>query len=624
MTVKFTGQASAGSQDAPAPILSVRNLTVRISAGAQKLAPVTDVSFDVMPGEIVGLVGESGSGKSLTSLALTRLLPDTAEVSGAVNFDGRDLLTLDSAKLRQVRGAEISYVFQDPQAALNPLMTCGRQISEIIRRHRATTRAAALARSIELLDAVGIREPAASARKYPHELSGGQRQRVMVAIALACEPKVIVADEATTALDVAIQRQVIELFRSVRDHTGASLILISHDLELVSGLADRILVMYGGRILERGRSVEVVGTADHPYTQGLIRSIPTLRGPKLARFGGIDGVPPNPSALPPGCPFAPRCPRATTACESMPRLTPVSENHQVACWHAGPARDGDLHIDTREIVHSTVPDSYRLEVTDLSVRFNRRRGPRGLAGGGIEVVSGVSVSIGPGQIVGMVGESGSGKTSFARALTGIVRPAGGQISYDARTVFPPPRRTYRPPRAIQMVFQDPYASLNPRMKVSDLVAEAYDMRMRKLSHHDRDDQVIELLERVGIDPEFRQRYPHQFSGGQRQRIAIARALAAEPELLVCDEAVSSLDVSIRAHVLNVLLAERERSGLSIVFIAHDLSVVRHLADTVVVLNQGRVVEAGETETVIFSPQHSYTRELLAATGAGLEVAGTDY
>lgn len=604
------------------PVLQVRDLTIRIPSDDSLAAPVTGLSFDIAPGEIVGLVGESGSGKSLSSLALTGLAPEGAEVAGTVEFNGEDLLSVDNERLRDIRGRDISYVFQDPQAALNPLMTCGQQIIEAIRRHRGGRKAAARRRAVELLDAVGIRNAAEAADKYPHELSGGMRQRVMVAIALSCDPSVIIADEPTTALDVIIQRQVVELFTSVRERTGAAIIFISHDLQLVSGIADRILVMYGGRVLESGPGRQLISSPQHPYTQGLVESIPQLRGPRQLRFGGIDGAPPNPGDLPPGCPFVPRCGRATNECDVMPAHERLTPDHSVACWHHGPRSvtlpDAGGAGDTARDLLSGIP---HLEVDKLRVTFGGSRWRLARRSSSATIaVDGVSFELARGQTLGIVGESGSGKTSLARAITGIVAPSEGAIRFNAEQVYPAARGRYRPPRSIQMVFQDPYASLNPRMRVSDLVAESYDIRDRRLSADERDKRIIGLLDRVGIDPRFRDRYPHQFSGGQRQRIAIARALAAEPDLLVCDEAVSSLDVSIRAQVLNVLLAERDRTGLSILFIAHDLSVVRHLADTVIVMNQGAMVEAGSTDKVIFEPRDPYTRALVAASDPGLEAA----
>ncbi|MBB5788584.1 dipeptide ABC transporter ATP-binding protein [Jiangella mangrovi] len=617
------GDAAPNDPLAAAPLLRVRGLTVRIPAPDTTLAPVTDLSFDLAPGEILGLVGESGSGKSLSSLALTGLGPATARISGSVEFRGRDLLSLPRHELQAVRGSDIGYVFQDPQAALNPLMTCGRQIVEAIRRHRATPKAAAHRRAVELLDAVGIRQAREVAGKYPHELSGGMRQRVMIAIALSCDPSVIVADEPTTALDVIVEAQVVGLLQRLREQTGAAILFISHDLDLVAGLADRILVMYGGRAMEAAPGRDLVRAPRHPYTQGLIGSVPDLFGPRLERFGGIDGVPPNPAQLPPGCPFAPRCVHATGECDVMPARDEVTPLHSVACWHhAGLAARppapalarGDDDLPAAEPTRSAGADEAvpHLEVSGLEVRFGGgRRLTRRVAG--TVAVDGVGFRLARGEVLGVVGESGSGKTSLARAVTGLVSPSAGTIRYDGAQIYPPERGRYRPPRSVQMVFQDPYASLNPRMRVSDLVAESFDIREPGLAAAVRDERVVGLLDRVGIDPRFRDRYPHQFSGGQRQRIAIARALAAQPDLLVCDEAVSSLDVSIRAQVLNVLLAERERTGLSILFIAHDLSVVRHLADTVIVMNQGSIVEAGPADDLIFAPREPYTRDLVAAS-----------
>jgi len=567
-----------------APLLEVGGLSMDIRTAQGTVRPVREVNLSVAAGEIVGVVGESGSGKTLMSLALTGMAPPRATVSGSVRFGGREILGLDRSSLRTLRGRRFGYVFQDPQAALNPLMTCGDQVTEALRTHLGLSRPRARSRVTELFASVGLSDPARCAGLYPHELSGGMRQRVMIAIAICCDPSVIIADEPTTALDVVITTQVMELLRAVCARTGAGMMFISHDLKLVSSLADRMVVMYGGRVVESGPTAQIMDAPGHAYTRALIEAAPDLFGPRARRFVGIDEQ--DLQAATSGVVVAPSVPDEAPANQDAP---------------AGGAAATDEQV---------------LTVSDLSVRY-ARRGPAGRITGAVDAVREVSASVRRREILGIVGESGSGKSSLARALVGLLAPSAGEITYRGTRLFPPPGRgRYRPTRAIQMVFQDPYASLNPRMRVVDLVAEALDIAGMRRRSPQRAEAVVGLLRRVNIDPELRHRYPHEFSGGQRQRIAIARALAARPDLLVCDEAVSSLDMSIRAHVLNVLAAERDRSGLSIVFIGHDLTVIRHLADRVVVMRDGRVVEQGPTEQVIFQPTHDYTRELVRASNYG--------
>lgn len=560
------------------------------------MRPVRGVSFDVNAGEIVGIVGESGSGKTLTSLALTGLTPRTATVGGSVRLDGRQILGLNKRALRELRGRRFGYVFQDPQAALNPLMTCGDQVAETLHTHLGMPMQKAKERAIELFRQVGLRHPERCITQYPHELSGGMRQRVMIAIAICCDPSVIVADEPTTALDVIVTTQVIALLRSVRDRTGAGMLFISHDLRLVGSMADRIVVMYGGQIVENGRTEQILQDPAHTYTRALVKAAPDLYAPKVRRFVGIDED------------------LLQAAVAGTPDPTILLEADAVVS--AGGTEPNGAREEVRQSTESTeAPRDDAVPVLSaqgLTVRF-AVRGPGRQSRQTVDAVSDVSLLVRRGEVLGIVGESGSGKTSLARSLVGMVPVSAGTIVYRGATLFPSGSRHHRVPRSIQMVFQDPYASLNPRMRVTDLVAEAFDIAGMGKRDPARVDAVVELLERVGIEPELRDRYPHQFSGGQRQRIAIARALAAEPDLLICDEAVSSLDVSIRAHVLNVLASERDRSGLAIIFIGHDLSVIRHIADAVVVMRNGELIEAGTTEDVIFSPQANYTRDLIRAS-----------
>jgi peptide/nickel transport system ATP-binding protein len=588
-----------GTEDVP--LLDVERLSITIRAGGTVAHPVRDVSFKIASGEVLGIVGESGSGKTLTSLALTGLTVPQAHVSGEVRLRGRNLVGLSGKAMRGIRGREFGYVFQDPQASLNPLMRCGDQVAEALHVHQGIRKEAGSARAVELFDRVGLKNPARCARLYPHELSGGMRQRVMIAIAICCDPSLVIADEPTTALDVVITMQIVDLLREVRERTNAGMLFISHDLKLVSTLADRIAVMYGGRIVESGSAEQVMTQPEHAYTKALVAATPDLLGPRVRRFVGIDE-------------------RLLQQAASGVETSLESLESSVAGSLTG-VQEGPLTVDRPELpaegtgrqpVGTPGDDRELLDVSDLVVTFGTRHFLRAEPHP-VEAVSRVTLRLAQGEILGIVGESGSGKTTLARTLVGLTAPASGCISYQGNMLFPSGGGRYRVPRTVQMVFQDPYASLNPRMRVLDLVAEALDIAGMRRSDPERDRAVDELLRRVGIDPQLRFRFPHQFSGGQRQRIAIARALAAKPQLLVCDEAVSSLDVSIRAHVLNVLATERDRSGLSIIFIGHDLGVIRHLADRIVVMRDGALVEEGPTERVVFAPTHPYTRQLIEAS-----------
>jgi peptide/nickel transport system ATP-binding protein len=588
-----------GTEDVP--LLEVERLSIAIPVGGTLAHPVRDVSFTVTHGEIVGIVGESGSGKTLTSLALTGLTVPQARVSGEVRLRGRNLVGLSGKAMRGVRGREFGYVFQDPQASLNPLMRCGDQVAEALHVHQGIRKEAGIARAVELFGRVGLRNPARCARLYPHELSGGMRQRVMIAIAICCDPSLVIADEPTTALDVVITMQIVDLLREVRERTNAGMLFISHDLKLVSTLADRIAVMYGGRIVESGSAEQVMTQPEHAYTRALVAATPDLLGPRVSRFVGIDERLLQEAASGGGA-----------SLQSLESSVAVSLTEAQAAAPAVHRPESPANGTGRQPKRPPGDDSQLLDVSDLVVTFGTRHffGPRPDS---VEAVSQVTLSLAQGEILGIVGESGSGKTTLARTLVGLTGPTSGCIAYQGDTLYPSGGSRYRVPRTVQMVFQDPYASLNPRMRVLDLVAEALDIAGMRRSDPARVSAVDELLRRVGIDPQLRSRFPHQFSGGQRQRIAIARALAAKPELLVCDEAVSSLDVSIRAHVLNVLAAERDRSGLSIIFIGHDLGVIRHLADRIIVMRDGTLVEEGPTEQIVFAPTHPYTRQLIEAS-----------
>jgi peptide/nickel transport system ATP-binding protein len=606
-------------------LLAVRDLTVTIDLETGPATAVNGISFGLDRGQILGMVGESGSGKSMTALAITRMLPTVATISsGRVVFDGQDLATADKRTMRQVRGGSIGMVFQDPLASLNPLMTVGAQISEALRLH-GSSRAMAARRAVELLDLVGITNPRSAVHDRPHEFSGGMRQRVMIAMAIANNPKLLIADEPTTALDVTIQAEVLSLLTRLRDEFGMSIMLISHDIGIIEQVCDRVVVLYGGGIAETGQRTSILSAPRHPYTYQLMRSVPRLAAPVQRRLYAIGGQPPDISHGTEGCPFMPRCEFAEQRCTQQPPLRPgpgPASDHLAACWvvdesgrqfdnatPAAPAEAADRAADNAEPpsgVEADSPARPGILVIDKLVVDYRRGGRR--PGHRFPAVDSVSLTATPGRTLGLVGESGSGKTTVARAALGLIRPASGSVTvagmdwHKARGADKARMRA-----AVQLVFQDPYASLNPRWRVRQIVAEP-------LGRHppDRRADPADLLQRVGLPVRFLDRYPDELSGGQRQRVGIARALASEPEILIADEPVSALDVSVQAQVINLLTELRDDLGVGLVFIAHDLAVVRHVSDDLAVMYRGRVVEQGPAEAIFTKPRHPYTAVLMAS------------
>jgi oligopeptide/dipeptide ABC transporter ATP-binding protein len=608
------------------PVLEVRDLFVTFRSEAGRVRAVRGVSFALAPGRTLGIVGESGSGKSATALAIMGLLPATAAIEGSVRLGGRELVGLDDDAFSSIRGRDIGMVFQDPLSALTPVLSIGEQLAEGLDAHQNLSRDGVRSRSIELLDLVGISDPAARLKSYPHELSGGMRQRVMIAIAIANRPGLIVADEPTTALDVTIQAQVLEALRAAQRETGAAVVLITHDLGIVAGLADEVLVMYAGRPVEHGGVEDIFYKPTMPYTMGLLAAVPRPDIGKARRLVPIDGSPPSLIDLPPGCPFAPRCPIVEARCrEREPDLVATStpDSHPAACVRAS-------EIEVRRLKYSdvfpvpahvpsslaAVPRAERRAV--LEVEGLKRYFP--LTGGGllrrrigtVRAVDGVSFDIREGETLGLVGESGCGKTTALLEIMRLEKPEGGRIAILARDVSALATRADRLHirSELQIVFQDPLASLDPRMPVYDILAEPLEAQHWKADAINR--RISELMSLVGLDPEHVDRFPEQFSGGQRQRIAIARALAVEPKLIVLDEPVSSLDVSIQAGVINLLEDLQSKLGVSFLFVSHNLSVVRHIAARVAVMYLGRIVEIGIVERLFAAPRHPYTRALLSA------------
>jgi peptide/nickel transport system ATP-binding protein len=612
-------------------LLEVTDLNVTFDTGEVVVPAVRGTSYHIDPGEVVAIVGESGSGKSTAAMAVVGLLPEYADVSGSVRLHGEELLGLSDNAMSRIRGKAIGTVFQDPMSALTPVYTIGDQIAEAIEVHdRDISRADARNRSVELLELVGIAQPERRARAFPHELSGGERQRVVIAIAIANDPDLLICDEPTTALDVTVQAQILDLLRTARDVTGAGVLIITHDLGVVSEFADRALVMYAGRAVEIAAVEVLYRDRRMPYTVGLLGSVPRLDAPQGTRLIPIPGAPPTMSSLSPGaCPFVPRCPLAIDECRSAePDLVTVGDDHWAACIRtddvAGRSAAEIFGVSTQPLpTDSTAGEPpVVLRVTDLTKTYQLTKGVilrRRV--GEVRAVDGVSFTLRQGRTLGIVGESGSGKSTTLTQILELTTPQAGSIEILGADVAALDAATRRQLRTdLQVVFQDPVASLDPRLPVFDVVAEP--LVANGFDKRRCDERVAELLSVVGLDHADASRYPAEFSGGQKQRIGIARALALQPKILALDEPVSALDVSIQAGIINLLLDLQAQFGLSYLFVSHDLSVVKHLAHRVAVMYQGTIVEQGDGDQVFTNPQHEYTRRLLAAVPrAHADVAG---
>jgi peptide/nickel transport system ATP-binding protein len=619
-------------------LLEIRDLSTDIELSRTTVHALDQVSLTVHSGQTLGIVGESGCGKTMTAMSIEQLLPPGGRiVGGQVTFAGHDLVGLSEQELCAVRGNEIGMIFQDPATSLNPVQSIGTQVAEPLRLHRGLNRAQARERVIDMFARVGIPSPARRYDDYPHQLSGGQRQRVMIAMALICEPKLLIADEPTTALDVTIQKQILDLIDDLRRETGMAVILVTHDLGVIAGNTDDVAVMYAGRIVETASAADLFAHPRHRYTEALLAALPDRVAGTGRRLYSIPGLPPDLTDPPPGCRFAPRCGHAVARCHAeIPVLTgdsgiPSLGDHRFACfvprpvWAGTPAADpvqdagpadrapvGEAGwvAPTTLIPADGVP---LLEVTDLVKDFPVRSGlivQRRV--GAISAVAGVSLRLERGQALGLVGESGCGKTTLGRLIVGLEEPSSGQVLFRGRRVDRlrgEARRLER--RNVQLMFQDSYASLDPRMRVRSILREPLEIQ-HVGTGRDRDRRVDELLDAVGLPRQAGERYPHEFSGGQRQRIGLARALALQPGLIVADEPVSALDVSVQAQILNLmrdLQAERE---LSYLFISHDLAVVRYLTDRIAVMYLGKIVETGPSAAVYADAWHPYTKGLIDA------------
>ena len=618
-----------GPKGAPTgdPVLSVRDLHVSFNTEAGVVHAVRGVNFDLWGGRTLGIVGESGSGKSVTALSLIGLLDDNAHVTGSIKLRGEELLGKTDEEMSEYRGTKISMIFQDPLSALTPMFSIGDQLAEALLIHNPGMRKADVRkRCIELLELVGITDPEDRLDAYPHEFSGGMRQRVVIAIAIANNPDIIIADEPTTALDVTIQAQILDILKVAQRETGAAVVLITHDLGVVAGSADDVMVMYAGRAVERASIDTVFAKPSQPYTMGLLGAVPKPHVAATTRLVPIKGNPPSLAAIPTGCPFHPRCPMATPECsQSEPELLPIepSEGHLVSCHWMDKIRENSLtfedvypDLEPLKPKWAEVPRDQRpvvLEVKDLVKTFPvQGKGLIRRNKGTMTAVDHASFQIHEGETLALVGESGSGKSTTLMQIMDLVKPENGSITVLGKNTADlkgnRERRELR--RDLQVIFQDPMSSLDPRMPIYDVLAEPLEAQGWKKG--DINKRIGELMSLVGINPDYVDRFPSQFSGGQRQRIAIARALATSPKILLLDEPIASLDVSIQAGIINLLEDLQTELKISYLFVAHDLAVIRHISDTVAVMHLGKIVEYGETEDVFTNPRDPYTKALLSA------------
>lgn len=590
-------------------VIKIENLKTYFNTKDGVVKAVDDLSLSIKPGHTLGVVGESGSGKSVTSLTIMNLLAASAEVyDGSISFLGKDLINISAKDMRELRGSDVSMIFQEPMSSLNPVHRVGDQVAEAILQHEDVSKSEAMERVVNLFDEVGIPDPEQRTRYYPHQMSGGQKQRVMIAMALACNPKLLIADEPTTALDVTIQKQILDLIRELRDQRQMAVLFITHDLGVIAEIADEVLVMYRGKVVEQGDVLDIYENPQHPYTKGLLNCRPRLdttfkRLPTVSDF--MDSVIHEDGSA------------SITEKEVGPDRIDYFENHGRGRLLSKPSElygygfDEDPSTYGREATCIDENAKPLLSVNNLKVHFPIRRGLLQRTVGFVKAVDGVSFNVYKGQTLGLVGESGCGKTTTGRAILQLIKPTMGIVKFDGVDVNS--RSIHELRKKMQIIFQDPFGSMNPRMTIESMITEPMMIQGFGQSKQDRVDRAASLLEEVGMLPEHLKRYPHEFSGGQRQRICIARALAVEPEFIICDESVSALDVSVQAQVLNLLNDLQESRGLTYIFISHDLSVVKFMADMMAVMKEGHIVEYGPSEAIYRNPKEEYTRSLIEAT-----------
>ena len=603
-------------------LLEITDLRTEIQLRDGVVHAVDGVTLQVDAGETLGVVGESGCGKTMTALTIMRLLPNGGRiVGGSIKLDGKELTTLKPDEMRSVRGNDVGMIFQDPLSSLNPTHTVGAQIAEAVLLHRDVTKKEALDRAVEVLDLVGLPRARERVSEFPHQFSGGMRQRVMIAMALACEPKLLIADEPTTALDVTIQKQILELIDNLRHRLGMAVIMVTHDLGVIAGRADRVAVMYAGSVVETTETSALYANPRHPYTEALFQALPEKSAETRERLYSIPGAPPDLVNPPAGCRFAPRCRYATDKCRTeFPELAGETSAHVYRCFFPVGAKEQTVagHLTVVEPVAGSETETISeqqvgevvLSARNLVKEFPVTKGVLQRRVGAVSAVAGVSFDIRKGETLGLVGESGCGKTTIGRMLVGLEKPTGGTVSFSGKDLTRSSGREYRRQRRdIQYMFQDSYASLDPRMRAGSILREPLVVQGIG-SRREQYAKVTEMLGKVGLPAAWRERYPHEFSGGQRQRLGFARALMLNPQLIIADEPVSALDVSIQAQVLNMMRDLQREMGLTYLFISHDLSVVRYLSNHIGVMYLGKLVEIGTADEVYLRPAHPYTKGLI--------------